>query len=205
MLIKSVWHPAKQATRALPSNFERAEELATQPPPKSLGNAESVSLYFALENSHEAFLDVRQTDDWPNVEDDSIFYEFPAKCDTVPLEEVIALRNRPGFPEEYSSRNEMIEDGEVSERGSDWNVMDHLEEALGGTDADKQRNFISKGQDQDSVLKDTSALKLGEKEEELLALLGVSGLPKPVQPGPVAVSQAADTRTDAVGKRSGDL
>lgn len=164
-----------------------------------------MSLYFTLENSHEAFLDVRQTDDWPNVEDDSIFYEFPAKCDTVPLEEVVALRNRPGFSEECTSRDEMIEDGEVSERGSDWNVMDHLEEALGGSDVDKQHNGKSKGQNRESALKEAAAQKLGDEEEDLLVRLGVSGSPKPIQPGPIAVYQAADPEIDHNEKQSRNL
>lgn len=155
-----------------------------------------MSLYFTLENSHEAFLNVRQTDDWPNVENDSIFYEFPAKCDMVPLGEVIALRNRPDFSDEYNSRDEPIEDGEVSERGSDWNVMDHLEEALGGTDAENHRNVQPKSREQGSELKDIAKTKLEDEQEELLARLGVSGSPKPVQPGPVAIYQAPDSNAN---------
>ena len=155
-----------------------------------------MSLYFGLENSHEAFLDVRQTDDWPNVEDDLIFYEFPAKCEAVPLEEVIALRNRPDSSDEYKSRDETIEDGEISERGSDWNVMDHLEEALGGTDANKQQNRATKGHDLTTHREDSAALKLGDEQEDLLVHLGVSGSPKPVQPGPIAVYKTSDSRSD---------
>ena len=180
----------------MPSSFDVAEDLATQPPPKPLENGESVSLYFTLENSHEAFLNVRQTDGWPNVENDSIFYEFPIKSDMVPLGEVVALRNRPDFSDEYNSRDEPIEDGEVSERGSDWNIMDHLEEALGGTDADNHRNLRPRSRGQASNLKDKAEAKLEDEQEELLARLGVSGSPKPVQPGPIAIYQAPDLKAD---------
>ena len=155
-----------------------------------------MSLYFTLENSHEAFLNVRQTDDWSNVENDSIFYEFPAKCDMVPLGEVVALRNRPDFSDEYKSRDEPIEDGEVSERGSDWNVMDHLEEALGGTDADNHRNVTPKSRGQVSDPNDGADMKLEDEQEEFLSRLGVSGSPKPVQPGPIAIYQAPDSKGD---------
>jgi hypothetical protein len=71
-----IWHPAKQMTRALPATFEEAEEQSLKPTPEELGNGESVSIYFTAENSHEAFLDVRQTDEWDYIKDDPVFVIF---------------------------------------------------------------------------------------------------------------------------------
>ena len=176
----------------MPSTFDEAEEQATKPPAKPLENGESVSVFFTLQNSHEAFLDVRQTDDWPNVEHDSIFYEFPAKCELIPLKEVITARNRPNFTSDHGPKDDTMEDGEVSERGSDWNVMDHLEEALGGSGPEKGIQPAPKSRDSPSRSQILAPSRLQTEQEELLARLGVDGSPKPIQPGPIAVYPVND-------------
>ena len=71
-----------------------------------------MSIYFTLENSHEAFLNVRQIDDWPNnVMDDPIFVEFPdANVELISLEDVIANRDCPDW-----SVEEVVQDREDRE------------------------------------------------------------------------------------------
>ncbi|PSN61871.1 hypothetical protein BS50DRAFT_147413 [Corynespora cassiicola Philippines] len=170
-----IWRPAKQVTRALPSTYDDAEEQALKPPAEKLGNAESVSIYFTTENSHEAYLDVRQTDDWDKIKDDPVFVVFTdekMKEDLIPIEDCIAMRDRPDEPVEEEKE---LEDEEMHD--SSWNVMDNLEQALSGQDKEAKRS--TPGHDTSSVKPQT--------QEDILAMLGVTGSPKPPSDEAVAV------------------
>ncbi|KAF2201742.1 hypothetical protein GQ43DRAFT_471516 [Delitschia confertaspora ATCC 74209] len=178
-----LWRPAKQVTRALPSTFAAAEEQALKPPPEKLGNGESVSMYFTLQNSHEAFLDIRQTDVWRKIKDDPIFVVFPddKDMDLIPIEECIAQRDRPDVPVEVEVHDESDDDVEiitdVEMRDSNWNVMDNLEQALSSGRDDAKASS-----------RDIQPIPIGSKgpstsnqtQEDILAKLGVTGSPKPV-------------------------
>jgi hypothetical protein len=161
-----IWRPAKQVTRALPSTWAEAEEEALKPPAEKLGNGESVSIYFTWENSHEAFLDVRQTDEWHVIKNDPIFVVFPDEkdMDLIPLEECIAKRDRP---DEALEEGQEVQDTEMGE--SSWNVMDNLEQALSGLteDAKPETPVHVKASTRD------------QQQEDILAMLGVTGTPKP--------------------------
>lgn len=168
-----IWHPAKQMTRALPATFEEAEEQSLKPTPEKLGNGESVSIYFTAENSHQAFLDVRQTDDWEYVQDDPAFVVFTdeeMQHNLVPVEDCIAQRDRPDEAVEGGAKGE---DAEMHE--ADWSIMDHLEQVLSASGEDpKPANFA---RESEPVQPQT--------QEDLLAALGVTGLPKPVSGEPM--------------------
>src|ERR1700753_3993615 len=99
MLTIIAWHPGIQVYRALASNFEEAEVYFKRPQPKPYGNGESVSKYFIALNAHAAFLDIRQTEHWKIIKDDPIFAEFPAEFETVPVDEVLKVLNRPDLEE----------------------------------------------------------------------------------------------------------
>lgn len=168
-----IWHPAKQVTRALPATFEEAEDQSLKPTPEKLGNGESVSVYFATENSHEAFLDVRQTDDWDDIKDDPAFVIFTdedMQNDLVPIEDCIAQRDRPDEPVEWDAT---AEDAEMRE--ADWSVMDNLEQALSASGEEP----IPAAQ-----TRETQPDRL-QTQEDILALLGVTGPPKPVSEEPM--------------------
>jgi hypothetical protein len=164
-----IWRPAKQVTRALPSTFADAEDQSLKPPAEKLGNGESVSIYFTFENSHEAFLDVRQTDEWYKIRNDPVFIVFPEDkdMDLIPLEECIAKRDRPDEPLRDARDDE---DEEMQE--SSWNVMDNLEQALSGQPADAE------SVPQDRVQGTESSRD--QQQEDILATLGVTGSPKPL-------------------------
>ncbi|KAF2473862.1 uncharacterized protein BDR25DRAFT_125665 [Lindgomyces ingoldianus] len=160
-----IWRPAKQVTRALPCTFSDAEEQALKPPAEKLGNGESVSNYFTLENSHEAFLDVRQTDEWPNIRADPIFVVFDDNdVDLIPIEDCISKRDRPDEPFEEAQGNE-----DEDMKDSSWNVMDNLEQALSGEMLDTRPP---------PPTKDVSSSR-NQTQEDILAALGVTGSPKP--------------------------
>lgn len=168
-----IWHPAKQMTRALPATFEEAEEQSLKPTPEKLGNGESVSIYFTAENSHEAFLDVRQTDEWDYIKDDPAFVVFTdeeMRHNLVPVEDCIAQRDRPDEFVEEAARNE---DAEMRE--ADWSVMDNLEQALsGGGEEIESTDLVRESEDAKP-----------QTQEDILAALGVTGQPKPVSGEPM--------------------
>ncbi|OAL54351.1 hypothetical protein IQ07DRAFT_501528 [Pyrenochaeta sp. DS3sAY3a] len=179
-----IWHPAKQMTRALPSAFAEAEYQASQPTPEKLDNGESVSMYFTAENSHEAFLDVRQTDEWYHIRDDPVFVVFSdeeMRDNLVSLEDCIAQRDRPDEPLEASQQDE---DQEMHD--ATYDIMGNLEQALSG------------GRKNPSPLP-TIREKLNqqkETQEDILAKLGVTGAPKPPSSVPLPISRSA-----SLGKR----
>ncbi|KAL5118098.1 hypothetical protein ACEQ8H_003933 [Pleosporales sp. CAS-2024a] len=167
-----IWHPAKQVTRALPATFDEAEEQALKPAPDKLDNGESVSVYFMAENSHEAFLDVRQTDEWETIKDDPIFVVFSdedMQQNLVTLEDCIAQRDRPD--EDYTLQ-QRDDDEEMPD--ASWSVMDHLEQVLSTTKNEPESiNEEARASPQPSNL-----------QEDILAKLGVTGAPKPPVDGP---------------------
>ncbi|KAL1655855.1 hypothetical protein SLS61_001417 [Didymella pomorum] len=168
-----IWHPAKQMTRALPATFEEAEEQSLKPTPEKLGNGESVSIYFTAENSHEAFLDVRQTDEWDHIKDDPVFVVFTdeqTRHSLVQLEDCIAQRDRPDESIEESAKNE---DAEMRE--ADWSVMDNLEQALSG-EVEYSEPVTHASEE---------ALPKPQTQEDILAALGVTGQPKPASGEPM--------------------
>lgn len=170
-----IWRPAKQVTRALPCTYADAEEQALKPPAEKLGNGESVSIYFTTENSHEAFLDVRQTDGWYKIQRDPVFVIFTDEemaQNLVPIEECVALRDRPDEP------LEAIKDDDEEMHDSTWNVMDHLEQALSSNTEDGKSSGFSQGPGPSN----------NQTQEDVLARLGVTGSPKPPSNEPMPFS-----------------
>ncbi|KAJ4322709.1 hypothetical protein N0V94_002227 [Neodidymelliopsis sp. IMI 364377] len=163
-----IWHPAKQMTRALPATFDEAEEQSLRPVPEKLGNGESVSIYFTADNSHEAFLDVRQTDAWEYIQSDPAFVVFTdeeMQHNLVPVEECIAQRDRPDEPLNMDLKGE---DAEMRE--ADWSVMDHLEQVLSASGEDSKPIHVAP---------ELELAKAHATQEDILAALGVTGSPKP--------------------------
>lgn len=162
-----IWRPAKEVTRALPSTFEEAEAQALKPPAEPLGNGNSVSMYFTLENSHEAFLNVRQTNYWRKVKNDPAFVEFSDKnVEFIPLATCIANRDRPDEPIQEVTEEE-DEDEEMQDTG--FNVMGKLEDFLASS--------VTPTKNQPKSGKSESA-RLEQAQEDILASLGVTGTPK---------------------------
>jgi hypothetical protein len=197
-----IWHPAKQVTRALPSTFAEAEEDALKPTPEKLDNGDSVSMYFTAENSHEAFLNVRQTDEWETIKDDPVFVVFTdeeMQNNLVSLEDCIAQRDRSDEYQEYAQQ-----DGDLEMRDAQWDIMDNLEQALNTTNgtarsmAVKQEAVEQEAVEQEAVEQEAVEQEAVEQEaveqeavkqepvsppqlsqDDILARLGVTGAPKP--------------------------
>lgn len=185
-----IWHPAKQVTRALPSTFDEAEEQALRPPPESLSNGDSVSIYFMAENSHEAFLDVRQTDEWERIKDDPIFVVFTDEAmqqNLVSFEDCIAQRERP------DEETAMVQDDQDEQMpDASWNIMDHLEQELASNNRAPQPNGR------------VGTTITNSSQEDILAKLGVTGAPKPPsdEPMPMPVRENGDAQPMRFGQTS---
>ena len=139
-----------------------------------------MSIYFTHENSHEAFLDVRQTDEWYRIRKDPIFVVFDKEemaRNLVPIEECIAARDRPDEPVEE------IEDEDEDMPDCVWNVMDGLEQALSSGPEDAKKSF-TKGKEEQG----------GQTQDDVLAKLGVTGAPKPPSHEPVNIPFPFDTK-----------
>jgi len=178
--MRLVWRPAKQVTRPLPCSFEKAEEQALKLAPEKIGNGESVSIYFTAENAHQAFLNVRQTDDWDELKNDPIFAEIPAEKELITIEECIAMTDRPDVPVE----SEPPADEEMRDAG--WNVMENLEQAL--TSGQEEDTRASASTAPPAQVPNTSR---SQSQEDILAQLGVTGSPKPVTHEPISIPMSA--------------
>ncbi|KAK8163592.1 hypothetical protein BC567DRAFT_211607 [Phyllosticta citribraziliensis] len=178
-----VWHPADKISRALPSKFDDALTWTGLDEAQAIGNAESVSIYFGPENAHEAFLSIRQTEEWDTAKHDSIFYEFTAKSDLIAVENVIANRDRPDLTEDeiQGPKVEELPDDYVEiKKEPDWNVMDNLERAL-STEQDGAPKTPKKSPSRSP----SPAPTRDDAQEQLLAALGVTGSPKPISNAPL--------------------
>jgi hypothetical protein len=100
------WKPPLPTRRALPSTFDEAELEALAPRKPPPADEQSVSDYFMAARREEAFLSVRQTDDWHKIKDSLIFKEFPAVCmNLITLRELIE-RYRNRFDADWASESE---------------------------------------------------------------------------------------------------
>jgi len=187
------WRPAKQVTRALPSTFDEAEEQSLKPPAEKLGNGESVSLYFTAENSHEAFLNVRQTDGWYKIRKDPVFVVFSdeeMQQNLLSLKECAALCDRPDEPLEDSAQ----EDEEMHD--PTWNVMDNLEQALSGDMEGSEADMNPASQQ----TQDAPPPK-DQAQEDVLARLGVTGSPKPPSNEPILIPFSLETKPPSLPEK----
>jgi hypothetical protein len=192
------WYPPRQVTRALPSTFEEAEKQSLEAPAPKLENGESVSMYFTADNTYYRFLDVRQTDLWPIIKNDPAFVVFPPadQIEFIPIDECVARRYRPDEPLEEVQEEEVEEVEEVKDeetQESSYNVMDGLEQALSEDTANaKEASPVEE--------KETT---LDQKQEDILAKLGVTGTPKPPSNDPIYVpfpQQGEDLPSSLPGK-----
>ncbi|KAK7543324.1 hypothetical protein IWX50DRAFT_656983 [Phyllosticta citricarpa] len=178
-----VWHPAEKISRALPSRFEDVQDWVGLDETRAIGNAESVSIYFGPENAHEAFLSIRQTEEWDSARLDSIFYQFTAKSDLIAVENVIANRDRPDLVEDEirGPRVEELPDDDVEvKKEPEWDVMYDLDRAL-CTEQDGESKPIKKSRSRSP----SQVPPRDDAQEQLLAALGVTGSPKPISNAPL--------------------
>lgn len=160
-------------TRALSSTFDEAEEVAKSPQPEAYDLGESVSKYFTNANSRDALHDVRNLPHWRVVKNDPIFVEFPVEYELVPIDQAVKVRHRPD-----------VEDEEMQEVPEDEDIRRDDHENMETTDASPT---AMSSKDAAATTDSSGAVKVfpvDEGQEDVLAKLGVTGIPKPVYPTP---------------------
>ena len=91
------WQGALLSKLALPSTFAEAELEALAPRNPRPADEDSISDYFVKSKRDEVFLSVRQTERWPQIKEDLIFRDLPARCpDILSMSELLAnYKDRP--------------------------------------------------------------------------------------------------------------
>lgn len=138
-----------------------------------------MSKYFTLENAYQAFISVRETDDWGLINADPMFKELADLSEIVALEDVVGHRDRPDVP--AGEEDGATEDGrDENGHGPGWNVMDTVIEQLesNGSSARDKRSTPSRNASMPPMF------NKDDGQEDVLARLGVTGSPKPVYPTP---------------------
>lgn len=172
----AVWRPAREVTRPLPNSWEAAQAQADALPLPPLGNGNSVSVYFTRENEFHSFLRVQDTEYWEEIKHFPEFREIDMSDDSlVPLETVLALRDRPdnppeSTPEPGASNTERAQSRECSGYGNDdYNIMDSLEKALGApkdewTERSRQNSSDDSYRDRKDSRRHSDDSQRGERE-----------------------------------------
>lgn len=138
----------------------------------ALGNRDSVSEYYRHDNDYQAYLDVRQTDEWEEYQNDPIFKDLTGQGNWIPLQEAITLRERIESPSSSTSD------------GSHDRLWDEVEQWQRSVDAEESYSQSSHPP-QDSMsdrnhdhYDDHYQFSSGH-QEKVLARLGVEGPAKP--------------------------
>jgi len=186
--------------RALPSTYAEAEEAAKKPPQKPLGNGDSVSKYFMSENSYQAFISVREMEDWALFKDDPIFKELTDLSEVALLEDVIGHRDRPDLPVEEED-GEIVEERDENGHGPGWNVMDTVIQQLESNETATRDQKPTTSQTGPGPSTTGPVSNKDNSQEDILARLGVTGSPKPVYstPGPAYAPPPPHLKTEMSG------
>ena len=230
----------------LPSTFKEAELEAIAPSKPRQSEDESISQYFVNSRLQEIELNVRQTEDWAILKNDLSFVEFASSAQYIPIQAVIADRDRPGKTEEPESTSTVMirsepspsplqvpfkveatikeedEDPESGDQAMDMasedeqevtpkpevkntsshNILDSFERALNSSSRaaearsrspDKEARRRRSTSRQPSIPAPPPVIR-NQRQEDLLAALGVEGSPRHVftTPGPAYGEAATD-------------
>jgi hypothetical protein len=209
-----VSHPANPVAQALPSGCVAADAIGRLPIAASLPPGIPISMYFRDLDEQEFERNVREKVQWNEVCADPAFAEINSDSDVVSIAELIKRRQTEALDldgsineaegsefdahsrDQYSDDELRTRERSYSERSvtpfevklpasGNWSRTSNAEEQ-------KHPTRSIENEDVDPVTQETEDRRLSREQEERLAALGVSGLPKPVQPSmrrAVAVTQ----------------
>ena len=177
LIMPLVSHPANPVAQPLPSDSAEADAIGRLPIAASLPLGVSISRYLRDLDQETFERNVQQKEEWTEVSDDPVFADIRSDCDAISVSELVERRKDALAAEESDDEAE----------GSDHCAGSHNYESE--YDDDRQANYPGPPQATASEQEDTLCLpseteeaRLSREQEERLAALGVSGLPKPVQP-----------------------
>jgi hypothetical protein len=209
-----VSHPANPVAQPLPSDCAAADAIGRLPIAASLPPGVSISMYFRGLDEQEFEQNVRDKAEWNEVSDDPAFVEISSNCDAVSVSELIKRRQDETLLLDGSDDEAKASDYDTHSRDQCSDDERHIREqsfsdrsltpfeAKPPIPREGSRTSRSWGSTHptDSIEHDggypfggeAQDQRLSREQEERLAALGVSGLPKPVQPSmrhTVAVKQ----------------
>ena len=188
----------------LPADCATADAIGRLPIAASLPSGVSISLYFRDIDEQEFERNVQEKPEWSEIRHDPAFAEIASDCGAIPVSELINRRHHEALvldgsdneaaESEYEAdlRNQHSEDERrVRERSySETSVTaDRAKSPVptslsqsSYTQKSKHTSHSDKKEQAHATTQEMEDQRLWKEQEERLAALGVSGLPKPVQP-----------------------
>ncbi len=172
----TVSHPANPVAQPLPSNAAEADAIGRLPIAASLPAGVSISRYLRDLDPETFERNVKQKDKWIEVSDDPVFAEIRSDGDAISVSELVERR-----------KEALATDDDDEAEDSEYRTGSQGYES----DYDDDRRANNREPSQSTACKHEGTLcpqaqaeeaQFSREQEERLAALGVSGIPKPVQP-----------------------
>jgi hypothetical protein len=199
-----VSHPANPVAQALPSDCVAADAIGRLPIAASLPPGVPISMYLRDLDEQEFERNVREKVEWNEVCTDPAFAEIKSDCDVVSVSGLINRRQAEalvldgsdneaeGSDFDAHSRDQYSDDERQTREQSHSERSMTPFEAKPPVSGDRSRTSNAEerkhptrsieNEDEYVMTRETEDQRLSREQEERLAALGVSGLPKPVQP-----------------------
>lgn len=136
-----MWHPADRTGRAIPSNWDDAEQWCESlPGPLEKESNETVSRYASADDVERDCRSTKETRQWLEVQDDPAFVDLSSDNRMIPLERAIANRHQlPSSPEVPMDLDS--EEGEITSYSAEYsqNLIGNLQTALGYSNHDDDK------------------------------------------------------------------
>jgi hypothetical protein len=199
-----VSHPANPVAQPLAADCTAADAIGRLPIAASLPYGVSISMYFRDIDEQEFERNVREKVEWDEVCNDPAFADIPSDCDALSISELVKRRKdealvlgesdneAEGSDYDAESRGQYSDDerrvrGRSPSEGSVTTFEAKPPVSRGGspglgTEEQKHPTRSIETHGVYGMTRETEGQRLSREQEERLATLGVSGLPKPVQP-----------------------
>lgn len=199
-----VSHPANPVAQPLPADGAAADAIGRLPIAASLPPGVPVSMYFRDLDERHFEQNVREKAEWKDICNDPAFAEISSNCDALSVSELIQRRQDEalvvdGFDAEAEAsdydvdvRDRYTDDERQTRQRSYSNESitpfdskpSISRERSGTANSGRQTQSTSSTDNERShhAAGETQDQRLSREQEERLAALGVSGVPKPVQP-----------------------
>ena len=176
LIMPTVSHPANPVAQALPSNSAEADAIGRLPIAASLPAGVSISRYLRDLDPQIFERNVKQRDEWNEVSDDPVFAEIRSDCDAIPVSKLVERRKEALAAVDYDE----AEDREYRARSQSYES--DCDDDCRADDREPSESIASRQEGTLYPPPETEEARLSREQEERLAALGVSGIPKPVQP-----------------------
>jgi hypothetical protein len=197
--LRKVWKPPNAVAVPLPSTYFEAEKIGFIPVPATK-EGEPVSKYFKEHRAQLLSLNVRDTADWKDSQDDPAFLDVATDCDYIPFEDLIQRRNELwGLDRNMDLESE---EGEVQENDDYRGSGDYFHSQAEPPPNEHASNATEEGYEPDNrEIEEDGENSTARATEARLAALGVTGMAKPVRALTRPVNASAPATVDEQPQR----